>query len=134
MVDTGVAETILFSLENKELKLDNVEKIKFSGLGGSLSIDGLKSERNMARIGSELINASMSLYVILDEEFNISSHVGIPVNGVIGYHFFKDHPIAIDYISKITVYENMDALKRKARKFDEIPISIEKTSLIFRLM
>lgn len=127
MVDTGVAETILFSLENKELKLDNVEKIKFSGLGGSLSIDGLKSDRNMARIGSELINTSMSLYVILDEEFNISPHVGIPVNGVIGYHFFKDYPIAIDYISKkITVYENMDVLKRKARKFDEIPISIEK--------
>lgn len=127
MVDTGVAETILFSLENKELKLDNVEKIKFSGLGGNLSIDGLKSERNLARIGDVMINTSMSLYVILSEEFNISSHVGIPVNGVIGYHFFKDHPIAIDYISKkITVYENIDVLKRKVRKFDEFPISIEK--------
>ncbi|BAP30403.1 PDZ/DHR/GLGF domain protein [Chryseobacterium sp. StRB126] len=127
MVDTGVAETILFSLENKELKLDNVEKIKFSGLGGNLSIDGLKSERNLARIGDVMINNSMSLYVILSEEFNISSHVGIPVNGVIGYHFFKDHPIAIDYISKkITVYENIDVLKRKVRKFDEFPISIEK--------
>ncbi|WP_250253024.1 PDZ domain-containing protein [Chryseobacterium sp. Marseille-Q3244] len=127
MVDTGVAETILFSLDNKEVKLSNVEKIKFSGLGGSLSIDGLKSERNIGRIGDEIINTSMSLYVILDEEFNISSHVGIPVNGVIGYHFFKDHPIAIDYISKkITVYENMDPLKRKIRKFDEMPISIEK--------
>lgn len=127
MVDTGVAETILFSLENKELKLDNVEKIKFSGLGGSLSIDGLKSDRNLARIGDVMINNSMSLYVILSEEFNISSHVGIPVNGVIGYHFFKDHPIAIDYVSKkITVYENIDVLKRKLRKFDEFPMSIEK--------
>lgn len=127
MVDTGVAETILFSLENKELKLSNVEKIKFSGLGGSLSIDGLKSDRNIGRIGDNIINSSMSLYVILDEEFNISSHVGIPVNGVIGYHFFKDHPVAIDYISKkITVYENRDILKRKIRKFDEMPISIEK--------
>lgn len=127
MVDTGVAETILFSLENKNLKLSNVEKIRFSGLGGSLSIDGLKSDRNIARIGDGIINNSMSLYVILDEEFNVSSHVGIPVNGVIGYHFFKDHPIAIDYISKkITIYENMDLLKRKIRKFDEIPITIEK--------
>lgn len=127
MLDTGVAEIILFSLENKELKLGNVEKIKFSGLGGSLSIDGLKSDRNIGRIGDVIINNSMSLYVILDEEFNISSHVGIPVNGVIGYHFFKDHPIAIDYISKkLIVYENMDLLKRKIRKFDEIPISIEK--------
>ncbi|WP_228448174.1 MULTISPECIES: aspartyl protease family protein [unclassified Chryseobacterium] len=89
MVDTGVAETILFSLENKDLKLSNVEKIKFSGLGGSLSIDGLKSDRNIGRIGNEIINTSMSLYVIIDEDFNISPHVGIPVNGVIGYHFLR---------------------------------------------
>ncbi|CAH0168932.1 PDZ domain-containing protein [Chryseobacterium sp. WG14] len=127
LVDTGVAETLLFSLENKEVKLENVEKIKFSGLGGSLSIDGFKSERNTARIGDAVINTSMSLYIILDEEFNISSHVGIPVNGVIGYHFFKNHPISIDYqAKKITIYENADLLKKKIRKYDEFPITIEK--------
>jgi hypothetical protein len=127
LVDTGVAETLLFSLENKEVKLENVEKIKFSGLGGSLSIDGFKSERNTARIGDAVINTSMSIYIILDEEFNISSHVGIPVNGVIGYHFFKNHPISIDYqAKKITIYENADLLTKKIRKYDEFPITIEK--------
>lgn len=127
LLDTGVSEAILFSLENKELKLSNVEKIKFSGLGGSVSIDGLKSERNIGKIGDEIVNTSMSLYIIIDEEFNISPHVGIPVNGVIGYHFFKDHPIFIDYISKkITVYENADLLKKKIKRFEEFPITIEK--------
>ncbi|MDW9383003.1 PDZ domain-containing protein [Chryseobacterium sp. JV558] len=127
LLDTGVSETILFSLENKELKLSNVEKVKFSGLGGSLSIDGLKSDRNLGKIGNEIVNTSMSLYIIIDEEFNISPHVGIPVNGVIGYHFFKDHPIYIDYVSKkITVYENFDPLKKKTKRFEEFPITIEK--------
>jgi hypothetical protein len=127
LLDTGVSEAILFSLENKELKLSNVEKVKFSGLGGSVSIDGLKSERNIGKIGDEIVNTSMSLYIIIDEEFNISPHVGIPVNGVIGYHFFKDHPIYIDYISKkITVYENADLLKKKIKRFEEFPITIEK--------
>ncbi|MDR3022565.1 PDZ domain-containing protein [Chryseobacterium sp.] len=127
LLDTGVSETILFSLENKELKLSNVEKVKFSGLGGSLSIDGLKSERNLGKIGNEIVNTSMSIYIIIDEEFNISPHVGIPVNGVIGYHFFKDHPIYIDYASKkITVYENADLLKKKTKRFEEFPITIEK--------
>lgn len=127
LLDTGVSDAILFSLENKELKLSNVEKVKFSGLGGSISIDGLKSERNMGKIGDEIINTSMSLYIIIDEEFNISPHVGIPVNGVIGYHFFKDHPIYIDYTSrKITVYESADLLKKKIKRFEEFPITIEK--------
>lgn len=128
LLDTGVAETILFSLDNKELRLENVEKVRFSGLGGSLSIDGLKSDHNTAKIGDAIINTSMSLYVIIDEEFNISSHVGIPVNGVIGYNFFKNHPILIDYMSKkITVYDSIDPLKKKLRKFEEFPISIEKS-------
>ncbi|PIF44728.1 aspartyl protease [Chryseobacterium sp. 52] len=127
MLDTGVAETILFSVENKEVKLQNVEKIKFSGLGGNVSIDGFKSDRNVAKIGKSIINSSMLLFIIVDEKFNISSHIGIPVNGVIGYHFFKDHPISIDYTSKkITIYQDADVFKKKIRKFDELPISIEK--------
>ncbi|PQA97076.1 peptide-binding protein [Chryseobacterium shigense] len=127
MLDTGVAETILFSLDNKEIKFENVEKIKFSGLGGNVSIDGFKSDRNIAKIGNKIINSSMLLFIITDEEFNISSHIGIPVNGVIGYHFFKNHPIYIDYTAKkITVYENDDVLKKKLRKFTELPLSIEK--------
>nr|WP_315028802.1 PDZ domain-containing protein [uncultured Chryseobacterium sp.] len=127
LLDTGVAETILFSLDNKELKLGNVEKVKFSGLGGNVSIDGLKSDRNVGLIGDAIINTSMSLYLILDEDFNISSHIGIPVNGVIGYHFFKDHPIFIDYTAKkITVYDNTDLIKKKIKRFEEFPITIEK--------
>lgn len=127
MLDTGVAETILFSLDNKEIKFENVEKIKFSGLGGNVSIDGFKSDRNLAKIGDKIINSSMLLFIITDEEFNISSHIGIPVNGVIGYHFFKSHPVSIDYTAKkITVYENGDVLKKKIKKFTEFPLSIEK--------
>ncbi|WP_223607152.1 retropepsin-like aspartic protease [Chryseobacterium sp. OSA05B] len=127
MLDTGVAETILFSLDNKEVKLENIEKIKFSGLGGNVSIDGFKSDRNIARIGDHLINISMLLFIVIDEEFNISSHIGIPVNGVIGYHFFKNHPISIDYTSKkITVYQDIDVFKKKLRKFTELPMTIEK--------
>ncbi|WP_265131475.1 PDZ domain-containing protein [Chryseobacterium oranimense] len=126
MLDTGVAETILFSLDNKEVKLQNIEKIKFSGLGGNVSIDGFKSDRNTAKIGDHIINSSMLLYIVIDEEFNISSHIGIPVNGVIGYHFFKNHPISIDYISKkITVYQDDDVFKKKIRKFEQMPMTVE---------
>src|SRR5690606_18487866 len=59
--------------------------------------------------------------------FNISSHVGIPVNGIIGYHFFKNHRIAIDYLSKkITVYNDDKLFKKKIKRFTEFPITIEK--------
>lgn len=127
LLDTGVAETLLFSLDNQQVRLSNVEKIKFSGLGGDLSIDGFRSESNTGKIGDLLVNNSLVIYLILDQEFNISSHVGIPVNGVIGYHFFKDHPIVIDYSSKkITVYNDRGLFRKKTRKFKAFDISIEQ--------
>lgn len=127
LLDTGVAETSIFSLENKEVKLTTLEKIKFSGLGGNASIDGFRSDNNIGTIGKSFINNSLSLFIIVNQEFNISSHVGIPVNGIIGYHFFKNHPVLIDYISKkLTIYNNMDLLRKKIKKFEEFPISIEK--------
>ncbi|MCW3161292.1 PDZ domain-containing protein [Chryseobacterium oryctis] len=127
LLDTGVAETLLFSLENKEIKLDNVEKIKFSGLGGDLSIDGYRSDNNIGKAGNNFTNYSMTVFIIVDQQFNISSHVGIPVNGVIGYHFFKNHPISVDYAAKkITIYNDEDFFKKKIRKFNEFSITIEK--------
>lgn len=127
MLDTGVAETSIFSLENQELTLPNVEKIRFSGLGGTASIDGFRSDHNMARIGKDFVNRSMTVYIITEQDFNISSHVGIPVNGIIGYHFFKDHPLVIDYSTKkITIYNDENVFRKRIRKFEEISISIEK--------
>jgi hypothetical protein len=128
LLDTGVAETSIFSLENQDLKLDNLEKIRFSGLGGTKSIDGFRSDNNIARVGKDYVNYTLTLFFIVDQEFNISAHVGIPVNGIIGYHFFKDHPVLIDYSSKkITIYNDEELFKKKIKKFDELPISIEKS-------
>ena len=127
LLDTGVAENTIFSLENKEMALTSMEKTKFSGLGGNASIEGYKSDKNIGKIGNHFVNNSLLLYIILDEEFNISPHVGIPVNGIIGYHFFKDYPIIIDYSSKkITVFKDIQLFRKKIRNFDELPISIEK--------
>jgi len=127
LLDTGVAETTIFSLENKELRLSPLEKMRFSGLGGSASIEGFKSDHNLGKIGKNFTNDSFTLFIILDQDFNISSHVGIPVNGIIGYHFFKNHPVVIDYASKkITVYKDDELFRKKIKKFTELPISIER--------
>lgn len=126
LLDSGVNETILFSLEDKEVNFNNTEKIKFSGLGESMDIEGLKSENNIVTIGKDFRDQNHTVFVILDERINFSSHVGIPVNGIIGYHFFKNHPIDIDYISeKITVYNNSETFKKRSRRYKEFPITIE---------
>lgn len=126
LLDTGVNETILFSLNEKEVNFNDTEKIKFSGLGESKDIEGLRSDNNIVSIGKDYKDQKHTIFIILEESINFSSHVGIPVNGIIGYHFFKNHAIQIDFISKrITVFNDNKLFRKKSKKLEQFPISLE---------
>ncbi|RZJ65758.1 MAG: PDZ domain-containing protein [Flavobacterium sp.] len=127
LLDTGVEETILFSLEETDdIQFENVEKIRLRGLGKEESIEGLKSSRNKLEF-KDLHDDNHDIYIVLDQDFNFSSHIGIPVNGIIGYQFFRNNLVEIDYDSKkIIVHQNADKAREKFnRKFTGIPMSIE---------
>ncbi len=127
LLDTGVDETILFSLDDKEaVNFLNVEKIKLKGLGNESAIEGLKSSRNILRFPG-FADKEHDIFIVLDQNFNFSSSIGIAVNGIIGYHFFKDHLIDINYQrKKINVYNDIEKVRRRiGRKYKKHLISIE---------
>jgi hypothetical protein len=129
LLDSGVEETILFSMEEKqEVSFNNVEKIKLRGLGSEEDIEGLKSTNNTLETHG-LTSGNHMVYIILDQGFNLSSHIGIPVNGIIGYKFFKNNLVEINYQKKkIFIHENNEETRTKLqKKFKTIPISIEKS-------
>ncbi|OXA98099.1 signal protein PDZ [Flavobacterium oncorhynchi] len=129
LLDSGVEETILFSMdEMQEVKFNNVQKIKLRGLGAEEEIEGLKSTNNTLETHG-LKSENHMLYVILDQGFNLSSHIGIPVNGIIGYKFFKNNIVEVNYVrKKITVYDNKKEIQKKLdTKFEAIPITIERS-------
>ena len=127
LLDTGVEETILFSLdETEEISFAHIEKIKIRGFGNRDPFEGLKSINNTLNIkGFKDVNHT--LYLVLDQEINISSQVGIPVNGIIGHHFFDKNLVKIDYSSKkITIYKNTVKQSNKfSKSFSKAPIEIQ---------
>lgn len=129
LLDSGVEETILFSMEEKqEVRFNNVEKIKLRGLGSEEEIEGLKSTNNILETHG-LKSENHLLFIILDQSFNLSSHIGIPVNGIIGYKFFKHNLVEINYLKKkITVYQDTKNIREKfQKKFKAVPITIERS-------
>lgn len=128
LLDTGVEETILFSLEdNPEVNFYNSEKISLRGLGSDAAIEGLKTTNNILEVEGVKANQQL-IYVILDQSFNLSSQIGIPVNGIIGYNFFKDNLVRIEYASKkVIFYKNDDKNRKKIeKKFDKTAITIDR--------
>ncbi|MDA6070005.1 PDZ domain-containing protein [Flavobacterium sp. AC] len=129
LLDSGVEETILFSMEERqEVSFKNIEKIKLRGLGSEVEIEGLKSTNNILETHG-LKSGNHLVYIILDQSFNLSSHIGIPVNGIIGYKFFKNNIVEVNYQKKrIVVYlNNEETRKRLDKKFKAIPITIERS-------
>lgn len=126
LLDTGISETILFSLNDKKINFKNVEKIKFTGLGENEDIEALKSINNRLSIGENLADINHNIYIILDESFNISTTIGVPINGIIGYHFFRNHPVEINYTKeKITVYKDENSLQKVTKRFQKQDILLE---------
>ena len=128
LLDTGVDETILLSIDDKEaVSLNDVEKIQLRGLGSAASIEGLRSTNNILSING-LTDKNHTIYIVLDQGFNFSSHIGIPVNGIIGYHFFKNNLVEINYDQKKIIVRPENEINRKKmfKSYTSLPISIEK--------
>jgi len=129
LLDSGVEETILFSMEEmQEVSFNNIEKIKLRGLGSEEEIEGLKSTNNILETHG-IKSSNHLVYIILDQSFNLSSHIGIPVNGIIGHKFFKNNLVEINYQKKkVIVHLNNEETRQKLdKKFKAVPITIERS-------
>ncbi|RXR19219.1 PDZ domain-containing protein [Flavobacterium amnicola] len=127
LLDTGVENTVLFSLdETDSINFDNIEKIKIKGLGSGEAIDALKSSKNKLII-KNYVDLEHEVYIILDENINFSSQLGIPVHGIIGYTFFKENLVEINYAKKrVYVYPHeAKSTSKRLKKRTSIPITLE---------
>jgi len=98
LLDTGVSKPIIFNFLNVSdtLRIKNTEKIFLRGLGEGNSVETLKSQNNVLRIG-DAINLNQDLYAIYDANLNFGPRLGIPVHGIIGYDLLKDLVVEINY-------------------------------------
>ena len=100
LLDTGVNSTIIFSLTSEDsLMLNNPLTIYLKGMGAGKPLRALKSSHNTIKIG-DAVSENHSIYIIEGEVFSISNRLGIPLNGIIGFDFFKDFIVEFNYKRK----------------------------------
>ena len=127
LLDTGTEETVLFSIEDQQLSLINVEKIRIKGYDSSVYLEALKSTNNILSTAG-YSDSNHDIYIILNQSFNLSSQVGIPVNGIIGYPFFKNYLVEINYEKeKIYIYPKQSKIYKKLnKKYSSYSIVLER--------
>ncbi len=117
LVDTGVANSIMFNLSVEDsLKLRNTEKVRLRGLGEGGYIDAIRSSNNYFKIG-KVVNGNHMIYLIPGKEFELSSHMGININGIIGGDLFRDFVVDINYSTKrIKFYKPESYIYKRCKK------------------
>ena len=129
LLDTGVEENILFSLDQKELPLYHAETVQLRGLGSEDAVEGLRSTGNTIRIG-KMVSRNQTLYVVVDEQFDFSASLGIPaINNIsgLGTAFIRK-----GLLTRLVVGLYRLALRRSATVFFQNPARYKTSRLTLK--
>lgn len=127
ILDSGVSKPILFNLsESDSVSINNVSEVTIRGLGDGEPMKALSSKGNAFKLG-KAYNFAQDLYVVLDRDINLSTSLGIPVHGIMGYDLFRDFVVEVNYASKTLKLHDPELYKYKNRKgMQTIPLIVEE--------
>ncbi|OKL41625.1 aspartate aminotransferase [Pontibacter flavimaris] len=125
ILDSGVRNTLITQLYfSDSLDLNHSNKIKIKGLGEGYTVEALHSTgNNMYMPGVRGDNHTV--YVLLEDVFDLSMRMGMPVHGIIGYDIFKNFIVKINYSSETITLYRPDVKLKKKRRAEEYPLHIE---------
>ncbi len=120
ILDTGVRYPIITELPfiNK-LNLNYMMPVQIKGLGEGEELTAYRSGNNVMNIEG-LTARNQEVQMVIDENFQISHMLGIPVHGLIGFNLFKDYVVQIDYLNEKLTLHKPEYYKYRDRNKDII--------------
>lgn len=126
ILDTGVRYPIITELPfvNK-LNLNFLQPINIKGLGEGEQLTAYRSGNNTIKIEG-MVAFDQEINMVINENFQISHILGIPVHGLIGFNLFKDYVVKIDYTDhKITLIKPEYFTYKEKEKDIVLPLTFE---------
>lgn len=122
LLDTGVGQMIITDTTFiKDLNLKNAKVFKIQGYGLGEGIEAALTRNITAAVGKATIK-NIPTAVFKTDIFDLSSYLGIRIDGILGYYFFNSFVVRVNYSSNEITYYNHEAnIKRKGVR---LPIKI----------
>lgn len=133
VLDSGISNTIITGLTDADtIPLNTARKIKVGGLGDGTPIEAYYSRGNQLEItlpGDSthgIWGDNIDIYVLTTDQFELSSQLGIRVNGLVGSDLFENFLLGIETVKKEITFHNREKFnyKKGTRNFKKIPLTI----------
>lgn len=124
ILDTGVGLMLITDPKLVDsIHVLNKRTIKMSGLGEGEDYEAYVTPPLKIDIPG-LVSYDVGAAILKTDHFGLSNYSGLPVHGLLGYEFFSNLAVKVDFSdSTLTVSKPKDA--RFFRKGNKVPISIE---------
>ncbi|WP_027001753.1 PDZ domain-containing protein [Hugenholtzia roseola] len=125
IINSGLRDAVISEIfPDQVLQFNRAEKVKISGLGQGEGLWAYTTQANLIQMGenNDLESQTQPFLVLLDDAFQLSSRFGKKIQGIMGYDFFKNFIIKIDYHTKLLTFYHPEKytpkIKRKTQVFD----------------
>jgi hypothetical protein len=124
ILDTGVGFMLITDPAMVDsISLTSKRTIKITGLGEGVAYEAYVTPPLAIDI-TGLTSYDVATTILKTDHFNLSNFVGIPIKGLLGYEFFNNLAVKLNFMdSTLTVYRPHDA--RLFRKGTKIPLAVE---------
>ncbi|MES2417652.1 MAG: aspartyl protease family protein [Bacteroidota bacterium] len=112
ILDTGVDPLIITdSTIVSKADLTNLRNVKINGIGEGDEITAYISNRISTKIGDATM-LNVPTVILKEDVFNLSSHLGMKIHGLIGYPFFNSFIVKINYTNTHVFFSLPQARKK----------------------
>ncbi|MFW6370780.1 MAG: aspartyl protease family protein [Bacteroidota bacterium] len=126
ILSTGVKTPIITELPFVDkLNLNYMVPVSIKGFENGEGLTAYRSANNNIKL-DDLTAWNQDVQMIIDENFQISHILGMPVHGLIGFNLFKDYIVRIDYMTEKITLHRPEHFRYRDRKKDIImPLHLE---------
>lgn len=127
IVDTGVTNTVLIDKTYSDiLNIHPDRKIVLVGAAGIKEVEAYIANRTSIKV-RDITGNNIPLLILKEDYLNLQKTLGIKIHGILGYDFFKNFIVKIDYKNKMMKFYVPEFFNRPLLFYKSIDMKVEQS-------
>jgi predicted aspartyl protease len=127
IVDTGVTNTVLIDKSYSDvLNIEPDRKITLVGAAGIKEVEAFIVNKTSIKVG-KISGTNIPLLILKEDYLNLQENLGVKIHGILGYDFFKNFVVRINYANKLMKFYSPEFFNRPLIFYKSIEMKIENS-------